>query len=139
MAVVIRQGPTCDHNAGDSQAVIAIVDDEESICNALSRLMRSAGFKTMAFTSGHEFMARAAECKPDCVVLDLHMPGLDGFEIHARLQSALQGANIPIIILTADSFPDTSARALEKGAYAFLRKPVDDVLLLAAVNAALAT
>ena len=124
--------------ASDSQTVIAIVDDEASVCTALGRLMRSAGFVPVTFSSGRELIAWAAASRPHCVVMDLHMPGSDGFEIQAQLQSALQGAKVPIIIVTGHDEADTCARANEQGVHAYLRKPVDDVLLLSAINAALA-
>ncbi|MGH8666285.1 MAG: response regulator transcription factor [Burkholderiales bacterium] len=133
-----RENFTCRPKKSGSQALIAIVDDEESVCNALSRLMRSVGFLAATFSSGRQFMAWSAERRPDCVVLDVHMPQPDGIEIHTQLQSAMQGANVPIILITGHDTPEISEIAIEQGVHACLRKPVDDVLLLAAINAALA-
>ena len=79
--------------ASDSQTVIAIVDDEASVCTALSRLMRSAGFAAVTFSSGRDFIAWAQTSEPHCVVLDLHMPGLDVLEIQTQLRSAVRGAS----------------------------------------------
>jgi FixJ family two-component response regulator len=121
-----------------AKTVIAIVDDEESVCTALSRLMRSAGFDSVSFSSGRQFIAWAKASRPHCVVLDLHMPGIDCFEIQAQLQTAQPGARIPIIVITGHDGTDTFTRAHERGVHAYLRKPVDDVLLLSAINAALA-
>jgi FixJ family two-component response regulator len=128
---------TCNPPKRGSQALIAIIDDEESVCNALGRLMRSVGLVAATFSSGREFMAWAAGCRPDCVVLDLHMPQPDGLEVRSQLQSAMQGANVPIILITGHDTFEIGASAIEQGMHACLRKPVDDVLLLAAINAAL--
>jgi FixJ family two-component response regulator len=132
-----RENSRCSPPTSGSQALIAIVDDEESVCNALSRLMRSVGFTAAAFCSAREFMTWAAECRPDCVVLDLHMPQPDGLEIHAQLHAAMQEAHVPIILITGHDPAEIGASAIERSVHACLRKPVDDVLLLAAINAAL--
>lgn len=99
--------------------------------------MRSVGFEAATFSSGRQFMAWAAGCRPDCVVLDVHMPQPDGLEIHAQLQSAMQSANVPIILITGHDTLEIGSSAIEQGVHACLRKPVDDVLLLAAIDAAL--
>jgi len=97
--------------------------------------MRSAGFATETFSSGADFLRWTEKRKPHCVVLDLHMPQLDGFEV--QKQMALRCADVPVIAITGHHSPETCARVLGQGARAYLRKPVDDALLLAAINAAL--
>jgi FixJ family two-component response regulator len=134
---VPRENPWCSSTTSGSQALIAIIDDEESVCNALGRLMRSVGFAVATFSSGRQFMAWAAGCRPDCVVLDVHMPQPDGLDIRTQLQSAMQGAKVPIILISGHDTPEIGASAIEQGVHACLTKPVDDVLLLAAINAAL--
>ena len=129
-AAVIRANSNADHKGRTAQAVIAIVDDEECIRTALGRLMRSAGFTAVTFASGLELVAWAAVNKPDCAVVDLHMPQLDGLQVHAQLLSALQGADVPVIVITGDDSPDICVRAIEQGAYAYLRKPVPHELLV---------
>ena len=119
----------------DRAPLIAIVDDEDSVRRALSRLMRSAGFATETFSSGEEFLHWIGKRKPHCVVLDLHMPQGDGFEV--QKQMSLRRADVPLIVITGHHSPETCARVLEQGARAYLRKPVDDALLLAAINAVL--
>lgn len=133
-----REHSTCSPSKRGSKALIAIIDDEESVCSALSRLMRSVGLVPVAFSSGRAFMTWAAECRPDCVLLDLHMPQPDGLDVHAQLQSAMRGANVPIILITGHDTAEIGAGAIDQGVHACLRKPVDDVLLLAAIDAALA-
>ena len=116
---------------------IAIVDDEESVCRALVRLVRSARLEAETFGSGEEFLETVAARPFDCLVLDLHMPKDDGFEIQDRLARA--GLRIPVILITGRDTPETRARALEKGAVAYFRKPVDGEALLEAIAAATAS
>lgn len=116
---------------------IAIVDDEESVCRALVRLVRSARLEAETFGSGEEFLETVAARPFDCLVLDLHMPKDDGFEVQDRLARA--GVRIPVILITGRDTPETRARALEKGAVAYFRKPVDGEALLEAIAAATAS
>ena len=113
---------------------IAVVDDEEPIRKALMRLMRSAGLSVETFGSGAEFLKSIDTRLPDCVVLDLHMPQMDGFNVQASL--ARKCAALPVIILTGHDLPQARERAMEGGASAFLRKPVLDRTLLEAISAA---
>jgi len=113
---------------------IAVVDDEEPVRTALMRLMRSAGLSVEAFGSGAEFLQSLETRLPDCVVLDLHMPDMDGFNVQARL--ARKWAALPVIIVTGHDLPRARERAMAAGASAFLRKPVHDRILLDAISAA---
>jgi FixJ family two-component response regulator len=114
--------------------LIAVVDDEESICKALTRLMHSAGLSVETFSSGAEFLKSIDGHVPDCVVLDLHMPQVSGFAVQAHL--ARIHADVPIIFITGHDSPEARTRAMERGASAYLRKPVDDRALLDAISAA---
>ena len=113
---------------------IAIVDDEEPIRKALMRLMRSVGLSVETFASGPEFLKSLDTRLPDCVVLDLHMPQMSGFNVQALL--ARKYAALPVIIMTGHDLPQARQRAMEGGASAFLRKPVHDRTLLNAISAA---
>ena len=113
---------------------IAVVDDEEPIRKALMRLMRSAGLSVETFGSGAEFLESIETRLPDCVVLDLRMPQMDGFSVQASL--ARKYAALPVIILTGHDLPKDRERAMQGGASAFLRKPVLDRTLLDAISAA---
>ena len=115
--------------------LIAIVDDEEPICRALGRLIRSAHLDAETFPSGGEFLETISDRRPDCVVLDLHMPKVDGFRVQEWLAQA--GLRIPVIAITGRDTPETRARALENGAFAYFRKPVDGEALLDAIAAAI--
>ena len=113
---------------------VALVDDEESVRRALKRLLRVAEFDVETFASGPEFLASLAGRKPDCVILDIHMPGMTGFDVVTRLES--DKADIPAILITAFDDPDFESRAKRIGAYRFLRKPVPGEKLIDAVRAA---
>jgi FixJ family two-component response regulator len=116
--------------------LVAVVDDEEPIRRALERLFRSAGLETETFASGAAMLEDLARREPDCVVLDLHMPGMSGFELQGLL--AQRARRIPVVVLTGQDTPETFARATAGGASAYLRKPVDGDALLAAVLASCA-
>ena len=113
---------------------IAVVDDEEPVRKALMRLMRSAGLSVETFGSGAEFLKSVDIRLPDCAVLDLHMPQMDGFSVQVSL--ARKCAALPVIILTGHDLPKAGERAMQGGASAFLRKPVPDRTLLDAISAA---
>jgi FixJ family two-component response regulator len=117
-----------------SLPLVAIVDDEECIRRALGRLVRSARFDAATFPSGDEFLETLLEQRPDCIVLDLHMPKVDGFKVQDWLARA--GFHIPIIVITGRDTPESRELALESGAFAFFRKPVDGDALLDAIAAA---
>ena len=116
--------------------MIAVVDDEECVCIARRRLLRSARFDVETFPSGAAFLESLKSHQPDCAVLDLHMPGIDGSEVQARLVEA--GIRLPIVMVTGDDSPDTRARALTAGVSAYFLKPVDGQTLRDAIITAIA-
>lgn len=113
---------------------VAVVDDKEPVRKALMRLMRSAGLSVETFGSGAEFLQSLETRVPSCVVLDLHMPDMNGFNVQAHL--ARKYAALPVIIVTGHDLPTTRERAMARGASAFLRKPVHERTLLDAISAA---
>lgn len=115
--------------------LVAVVDDEESVRRALGRLIRSAGFGVEMFGSGIEFMQSLQRHRPDCVVLDLRMPLLNGFDVQAAITRS--GTVLPVIIITGDDTPHSRERTLRNGARAYLRKPVDDAMLIEAIHSAI--
>ncbi|MBV9492254.1 MAG: response regulator [Verrucomicrobia bacterium] len=119
-----------------AQPLIAVVDDEASVSIALRRLLRSAKLAVETFASGVAFLSSLQNHVPDCVVLDLHMPQMDGFEVQRRLAQA--GARVPVIIITGRDTLQARERALAGGAAAYLLKPVDDQALLGAIAVAIA-
>lgn len=116
--------------------LIAVVDDEESVRIALRRLLRSASLDVETFPSGTEFLESLKTHEPDCVILDLRMPMIDGFGVQARLKEA--GIRLPVVMITGYDSAETHERALAGGASACLRKPVDDQILLNAITTAMA-
>ena len=118
--------------------LIAIVDDDESVCRALERLVRSLGMAAETYTSGADFIEQV-ESQPtfnaDCVILDVQMPGLNGVEVQAQLRRIRQ--DIPVVFITAHDDRLSRERALAGGAVAFLRKPCNDSLIIRTLATAL--
>jgi len=121
---------------GRNVPVVAIVDDEDAVRRALERLLRSAGLVPRAFASGGEFLQSLDEEWPDCVVLDLHMPHVTGFDVQDRLTRS-GTRRIPIVVITGHDTAESRERVEALGAAAYLRKPVSAKLLLEAIQAAL--
>jgi FixJ family two-component response regulator len=115
--------------------VIAVVDDEESICKALERLLRSAGLSAKTFPGGDEFLRFLQTARPACLVLDLHMPGMNGFAVLERL--AQTGSTMPVIVITGDDSEETHVKVAQAGVKVCLRKPVDGQVLLDAIAPAI--
>ena len=115
--------------------MIAIVDDERSVRVAIERLIRSAGLDVETFGSGGEFLESVKTRRPDCVVLDLHMPHVNGLEVQSQLTKWQPG--MPVVVMTGHDTPEARARALDGGAAAYLLKPVDECVLLDAITAAI--
>jgi FixJ family two-component response regulator len=114
---------------------IAIVDDEAPVRIALGRLLTASGYHVATFTSGEEFLKSLQKCLPDCAILDLHLPGLSGLEVQERLTQ--QRVPLPCILFTGKDEPGTEQSAIAAGAAGYLRKPVDQDLLLAAISSAM--
>ena len=115
-----------------TQSVVAVLDDDELVRTALVRLLDAAGHTARSFSSGQDFLAAWHFDPPDCLVLDLQMPGLSGLEVQQALNKA--GAKFPVIIITAhDAAGVGREEAMSQGAVAYLRKPVDAGVLLEAV------
>ena len=113
---------------------IAVVDDEEPVRKALKRLLRAAGLEAEGYASGKDFLA--AERRPDCVVLDLHMPVMSGQALLRQIRK--MSARLPVVVITAHDTAETRDECIAAGAAAYLRKPLDDRLLLNAISLALA-
>ena len=118
-----------------SMPLVAIVDDNESIREAVDGLMRSIGFRAESFSSAEEFLAGRRLNEMACLILDLKLGGMDGLELQRQLVAA--NLHIPIIFITAQWDETARAKALLMGAVDFLRKPCDGAALLHAVDAAL--
>lgn len=115
--------------------VVCVIDDDASLLRALQRLLGAGGFRVKTFSSAEEFLASAYPATTRCLVLDVHLGGLSGFELHERLVAG--GRPIPVIFITARDDSATQERARCAGAIDYLRKPFDDELLIAGINRAL--
>ena len=116
----------------ENGALVAIVDDEESIRRALVRLFRLAHYRTQAFDSASKFLTSLAVRKPNCVVLDLQLPGITGVELLERF-AELENPP-PVVVITSNDEQRMEARCLALGTKRYLRKPIDCDALLDAVR-----
>jgi FixJ family two-component response regulator len=115
-------------------ARIAIVDDDASVRKALARLLSASSFDIDTYGSARDFLASLRTGKPDCLVVDLHMPELTGFDLQRQL--ARIGVQIPTIVITAYNEPGLRERCQSAGAAAFLLKPLNGSTLIGVINAA---
>jgi len=121
-----------------TKPTIAIVDDDASVCRAISRLLRSWGMNADTFTSGREFIEHLGmmpSFRPDCVVLDVQMPGMNGLEVQDLL--VLGDNPLPVIFITAHDEIEVRERALQTGAVAFLSKPFNNEVLIKTLDEAI--
>lgn len=115
---------------------VYVVDDDEPLRTAVSRMLKSAGYRVQAFGSAAEFLLAREGPLRGCIVLDVRMPGPSGFELQAGLNR--QAISLPVIFLTGHGDIPMSVRAIKAGAFDFLTKPVPRDALLSAVSSALA-
>lgn len=111
---------------------IYVVDDDESVRKALTRVMRGAGLQCRTFASGNDFLREVPPTANGCVVLDISMPEMTGLELQAKLKS--NGYQLAVIMLSVMDEPETRERARALGAVSFFRKPVDNHALLDAIQ-----
>ena len=109
-----------------------IVDDDESVRRSLKLLMVSYEFTVDTFSSAEEFFTAVPNSAEGCLILDIHMPGLNGWDTQQKLTK--EGYNLPVIVISADKDGDFKEKALKAGAVGFLRKPFEDHYLLHMVN-----
>jgi FixJ family two-component response regulator len=119
-----------------ASSVVFVVDDDQSVREGLSSLIRSIGLDVETYASGHEYLRRPPPQSPACLVLDVRMPGLSGLDLQREL--AHQGREIPIIFVTAHGDIPMTVKAMKAGAAEFLSKPFRDQDLLDAICLALA-
>jgi len=117
--------------------LLAVVDDDADVRVALTRLVSSAGFEVETFASGAEFLRSVRDHEPDCVVLDLHMPEMSGYDVQGAL--ARSHPAVRVVVVTGHDTPESRARAVQMGAKAYLCKPVNDVVLLEAIGSAMSS
>jgi FixJ family two-component response regulator len=116
--------------------LIAIVDDDESVRDALTSLLHAVGWQAEAFASAEAFLQSGQVHTTACLLLDVRLPGLSGLELQRQLHSSQ--TRLPVIFLTAHGTEAMRAQTLQAGAVAFFAKPFSDTALLEAIHTALA-
>jgi FixJ family two-component response regulator len=117
---------------GTARPFIAVVDDEDSVRQALVRLLRASQMDVEAFATGQTFLESLKTRRPDCLLLDLRMPGMTGRDVQQHLTAA--GIALPLIIMTAHDQPFMRERCLADGAAAYLCKPLREDALLTTIG-----
>lgn len=125
----------CENRSSAGTSTVFVVDDDEAVRRSLVRLIRSTGLHVEAFGSAGEFLDRPSYSGNGCVIVDVSMPGMSGLELLQRMNE--REFSLPVIFLTGHGDVPTGIRAMKKGAVDFLLKPVDDEILLPAIDAAL--
>ena len=115
--------------------MISIIDDDPSIRESVTSLVRSVGYRAEVFASVEEFLASNDSDSADCLILDVCLPGTSGLDLQRQLVSS--GCRIPIVFITAQNSYEARVRAMNDGAVGFLYKPFSEEALLAALHAAL--
>ena len=118
-----------------NSSLISVVDDDDSVRESLSGLMRSVGFGVMVFASAEELLSSNHLSDTNCLILDVRMPGMNGLELQRRL--AASHRSIPVIFITAHGDEEARVRALNGGAVEYLLKPFSEEALLKAIDTAL--
>ena len=117
-------------------ATIHVIDDDPSVCRALSRLLRSLDYRVQTYPSARDFLNKKLDHGAACIVLDLQLPEMGGLELQELL--AKERENLPIVFISGHGDIPDSVRAMKAGAVDFLTKPYDEAQLLAAINNAIA-
>ena len=113
---------------------IAIIDDEQSLCRSMGRLLRAAGFNAVTFESAEEFLADEVHASFDCIVLDIQLAGISGLELHQRLVET--HIETPVIFITAHDAPEVRTQAESAGCSGYFRKTDSGSAVLAAIEQA---
>jgi FixJ family two-component response regulator len=116
-------------------ATIHVVDDDPSVRVAIARLLRTAGYRVVVYESGQQLLANPPGTEAGCILLDIRMPELDGFDVQERLNES--GSSLPIIFLTGHGSVETSVQAIKAGAEDVLTKPVSKTALVETIERAL--
>jgi FixJ family two-component response regulator len=119
----------------NSGPIVAIVDDDQAVGNAIEVLMRSIGLVAQAFSSGEEFLRSPELSRAGCLVVDFDMPRMTGLDLHNNLSRL--GKSIPTVLITAYPSDDIRARAFQAGVICYLPKPFDESELLNCIKTAL--
>jgi FixJ family two-component response regulator len=116
------------------QTYVAVVDDDESLCRSLGRLLRAEGMQPVTYLSAEAFLADTKQPRFDCLVFDIQLGGMSGIELHRQLNSS--GSKTPVIYLTAHDEPATREEAQAAGCAAYFRKTAPGKAVLEAIRRA---
>lgn len=119
-------------------AVVLIIDDSPTELHLFQNMLEKAGFETLVADSGEEGLKAARAARPDCILMDVVMPGMNGFQATRKLTKDPQTAHIPIIIITAKDQETDKIWGMRQGAVEYVVKPVADKELVATINAVMA-
>jgi FixJ family two-component response regulator len=118
-----------------NRPLVAVVDDDASVCKSLARMLRAAQMDVLTYDSGGDFLRNGEHRNPDCLVLDIHMPEMTGIELRDELKA--HPRRIPIVFITAYDNGAVEKVAVSGGGAGYLRKPFNDTELLASIAQAL--
>jgi FixJ family two-component response regulator len=116
-------------------SLIAIIDDDKAVRRSLVEVLTTYGFQVAEYGSGAEFLEREPGVSPDCILLDVRMPAMDGLEVQRRLRQ--EQGTIPVIFITGHGDIPLAVRAMREGAFDFVEKPVRDDVLTLSIESAL--
>ena len=114
-----------------TKTALAVLDDEAKLRSAIARLLKANGCEVELFASGEAFLESVEHHVPDCLLLDLHMPGMTGFDVLESL--AARHLHLPVVVITGHDEPGNSERVRSLGAAAYLLKPVNRTTLMATI------
>jgi FixJ family two-component response regulator len=126
---------TIENSREKTAPLVCVVDDDESMREALESLLKSVGYCTAIFASAQDFLQANERNETNCLILDLRMPGMNGLELQQRLVA--ENSRLPIVFISANSESGEKEQALAGGAIDFLYKPFSEDSLLGAVRAAI--
>ena len=118
--------------AGSRQTCVAVVDDDDSLCRSVERLLRAAGIRAITYPSAEAFLDDSTQSHFDCLLLDIQLPGISGLELQRQLVAS--GATLPVVFITAYDDPQARKEARAAGCAGFLRKTDVGSEVLAAVR-----
>jgi len=120
-------------------AVILIVDDSPTELHLFQNMLEQNGFSTLVADSGEEGLRKAAASRPDCILMDIVMPGMNGFQATRKLTQDPGTTGIPVIMITSKDQETDKIWGMRQGAVEYLVKPIDAKQLVAKINAAMAS
>jgi FixJ family two-component response regulator len=119
-----------------SWQTVFVIDDDPSVRKALQRLIRAAGYRVEVFASASAYAEESTPAPPACLVLDIRMPGMSGLELQQAIRGTPRG--FPVVFITGHGDEEIRSQALASGAVDVLNKPIDETVLLGAIERALA-